>query len=258
MHFELIVFTADPDRAAAVLAAGADAVIVDWESKNKEERQSGADTEINHFGPGDLLAVRRSSKGHLICRVNGTHAGSRDEIESAIANGADEIFLPMVRRVAEVEDFIAWTRGRVQASILIETVDAVHLAPELGRLPLARVYVGLNDLAIDIGNGNLFTAVAEGWIDRIRPHIETRFGFGGLTLPDRGSPIPCSLLMSELVRLRCDFTFLRRSFWRDAPEFALGAAIAAIRGGLDETAALSARELEANREFFCRLVATQS
>ncbi len=36
-----------------------------------------------------------------------------------------------------------------------------------------------------------------------------------MTVVDRGAPIPALLLMSELARLECHFTFLRRSFKRD-------------------------------------------
>lgn len=254
MNMDLIVFVADAQRARDVLAAGADAVIVDWEWKDKDERQRGADTEINRFGLAELQAVRGATNGHVICRVNGMNAGGREEIQSAIDAGADEIFLPMARSVEEVEELLELVNARAKASILIETVDAVHLAPQLGQMPLQRIYVGLNDLAIDLGNSNLFTAVADGWIDRIRPHIHTHFGFGGLTLPDRGNPIPCRLLMSELVRTRCSFTFLRRSFWRDAPDVGPGIAIAEIRSAVAEIGACNFDELAANRESFGRLV----
>lgn len=257
MTFDLMVFAAEPARARDVLDAGASAVIVDWECRNKEFRQHGTDTEINRFGPAELAAVRQAVDGHVVCRVNGMHAHSRDEVDAAISAGAHEIFLPMVRSVEEVEHLVEWTRGRARPSILIETVDAVRLAPELGRLPLARIYVGLNDLAIDLGNRNLFTAAADGILDRIRPHIRTDFGFGGLTLPDRGSPIPCELLMSEMVRLQCGFTFLRRSFWRDAQDVGLPDAISGIRDGLSRTAELDASQLDANRLRFCRLVQEQ-
>ena len=257
MTFDLMVFAADPRRAHDALGAGASAVIVDWECRNKEYRQQGADTEINRFGPAELGAVRRAVDGHVVCRVNGMHANSRDEIDAAISAGAQEIFLPMVRRVDEAEQLLVWTCGRAKSSILIETVDAVRLAPELGQLPLTRIYVGLNDLAIDLGNPSLFTAAADGILDRIRPHIRTDFGFGGLTLPERGSPIPCELLMSEMVRLQCGFTFLRRSFWRDAQEVGVPDAIRRIRNGLARTAELDARELDDNRMRFCRVVREQ-
>ena len=105
--------------------------------------------------------------------------------------------------------------------------------------------MGLDGLAINLGDRSLFTAAADGILDRIRPHIRTDFGFGGLTLPERGSPIPCELLMSEMVRLQCGFAFLGRSFWRDALEVGVPEAIGRIRKGLAKTAELDARQLDA-------------
>lgn len=250
MNFDLIVFAAEAERAREAMEAGASAVLVDWESADKEARQRGADTEINRFGPRELRNVREAVSGPVICRINGMHAGSRAEIESALDCGANEIFLPMVRTVEEASRFIEWVGGRARPSILIETRDAVRRAPELGRLPLARIYVGLTDLGIDLGSPSLFTPVAEGMVDDLRPHVGTSFGFGGLTVPERGAPIPCVLLMSEMIRLRCDFTFLRRSFWRDASDIGVAEAIARIRRGLDETATLDSRALEDRRRRF--------
>ena len=63
--------------------------------------------------------------------------------------------------------------------------------------------------------------------------------------------------MSEMVRLQCGFTFLRRSFWRDALEVGVPEAIGRIRKGLAKTAELDARQLDANRARFCRLVGEQ-
>jgi hypothetical protein len=85
----------------------------------------------------------------------------------------------------------------------------------LGKLPLSRVYVGLNDLAIDRKKRFIFSALADGTVDYIRQYIKVPFGFAGLTLPDCGYPIPANLLYSEMARLLCSFAFLRRSFLRD-------------------------------------------
>jgi hypothetical protein len=97
----------------------------------------------------------------------------------------------------------------------VETIEAVQLAEELGRLPVTRVYVGLNDLAIARGSRHIFTAIADGTIDRLRPHFSAPFGFGGLTIVGAGFPVPCRVLMAEMARLQCTFTFLRRSFIAD-------------------------------------------
>lgn len=252
MNLDLLVFTADPARASTVLEAGAAGVIVDWENKGKPARQQGADTEINYFGPGDLRRVRMGARGHVICRINGPHSGTREEIDTAIDCGADELFLPMVRRLNDAENFIAWINGRAKASILIETLDAVLLAPELGQLPLNRIYAGLNDLAIDRRSHHLFAPVIDGLLDGLRPYIQVPFGFGGLTLPECGHPIPCRLLLGEISRLRCSFTFLRRSFWRDMEGRDPRVEIPRILSAVAAAGGRSGAEIEAGHQCFRR------
>lgn len=212
--FELILFSQDPgmiDRAA-----GAAAVIVDLERRGKHSRQNGWDTEINDLTIEDLRRVRGFYGGKLICRVNAPGEGSRQELEDAISAGADEILIPMVRREEEVDAALEVAGGRCGVGILVETEDAVHRSLALARRPLSRVYIGLNDLCIDRGRKNIFEPVADGTVERVRRVFsEVPFGFGGLTLPERGDPIPCRLLIGEMARLDCDFSFMRRSFHRD-------------------------------------------
>lgn len=213
--FSLLLFSVDETVVRAAVRAGVSGIMVDWERAGKRCRQAGADTEINTHTLDDLRRVRRATDGLVICRINHPGCGSPEDLEAAIDAGADEILVPMVRRLADVETVIDRVRGRCRVGILIETVDAVERARELCALPLSRVYVGLNDLAIDRGGGNIFEAVADGTVDRVRDACRPPFGFGGLTLPDAGSPVPCRLLIAEMARLDAGFSFLRRSFHRD-------------------------------------------
>lgn len=213
--FELLLFSTRPDAIQPCVAAGVAGIVVDWERAGKAERQGGADTQINQDTPEDLSRVRACTAGKVLCRLNGFGAHTRGECERAIALGADEILLPMVRRVAEVEAVLAHVEGRCGVGILVETAEAVRLAKDLARLPLSRVYVGLNDLAIDRGSPNIFAAVLDGTVERVREPFRVPFGFGGLTLPGGGYPIPSRLLIAEMARLQCDFGVLRRSFLRD-------------------------------------------
>jgi hypothetical protein len=41
------------------------------------------------------------------------------------------------------------------------------------------------------------------------------FGFGGLTVPEGGEPVPCRVLMSIMAGNKASFSFLRRSYHRD-------------------------------------------
>jgi len=213
--FSFLFFSTDPVMVREATAAGIGNIIVDLEHLGKKERQAGADTEINHYTIDDLRRVRAATDATVICRINRFNPATLSEIGQAIDAGADELLLPMVRAADEVEAVIAMVAGRAKVGILIETIDAVKRVDELARLPLARVYVGLNDLAIERGTPNIFTSVIDGTVERIRRAIRVPFGFGGLTLPDCGSPIPCRLLIAEMARLECRFSFLRRSFARD-------------------------------------------
>jgi hypothetical protein len=232
--FELVLFSTNPGFIREAVAAGVDAIIVDWENIGKVRRQAFADTQINCDTIRDLRGVRGSTDNLVICRVNNCGSATAKEVEKAIETRADEILIPMVRSVEEVVRIIDQVEGRCGVGILVETRLAVELAEELGRLPLSRAYVGLNDLAIERGTPNIFTALVDGTVERVRKAFRVPFGFGGLTLPDRGYPIPCRLLIGELARLKCDFSFLRRSFYRDIRGREMAREIPRLRQALQE------------------------
>jgi hypothetical protein len=233
VRFMTILFSTDPAFIRHAVAAGVGAVIVDWEYRGKERRQAAADTQINHDTIDDLRRVRACTDALVICRINGRSEAklgevrepidaeadeplpATDEIEQAIEARADEILLPMVRTVEEVELVLDQVAGRCSVGILIETPEALELVEELARLKLSRVYVGLNDLAIERHSQNIFIPLIDRTLEQIRRPFQVPFGFGGLTLPDRGYPIPCRLLIGEMARLNCEFSFLRRSFHAD-------------------------------------------
>ena len=248
---DLVVFTTDADRARAVMDGGAAAIFIDWENQGKWERQREADTEINHQSVDDLRRVRRAITGTIICRVNALHAGTASEVELALDNGADELLLPMVRTVDEVCRFLALVNGRARVGILVETEDACRVAHGLGALALHRVYVGLNDLAIDRQRRSIFDALADGTVDAVRPHFGAMaFGVGGLTLPGMGVPIPSHILLGEILRLRASFTFLRRSFWRDVGDSDPADGIRAIDAFVRQARSRSAEQIAAEHAEF--------
>ncbi|HHQ49636.1 MAG TPA: aldolase [Acidobacteria bacterium] len=213
---EPILFTTDLDEAKIALDAGITSFIVDWEHRGKERRQRGFDTEINRDTPEDLLRMATLDGVRLVCRLDAWGERSTEEVETALACGATDLLLPMVTAPHQVEAFLAAVDGGCGAGILVETVEACACAAELARFPLTTVYVGLNDLAISRGARTIFDAVVDGTVERLRAIFSnTAFGFGGLTCVDRGEPIPCRLLLAEMVRVGADFTFLRRSFKRD-------------------------------------------
>lgn len=212
---DLLLFSIDPSWGADVVAAGATGIVVDWERRGKARRQLGEGTQINADTPEDLTRMRAATDGWLLCRINGFGSWTGAEVEEAIARGADEILLPMVRTATEVDRVLDLVEGRCGLGILIETQDAVDRTAELARLPLSRIYVGLNDLRIDRRSVQLFRPLVDGTVDAVRSQVTQPFGVGGLTLPGSGFPVPSDLLAAELVRAGADFTFLRRSFTAD-------------------------------------------
>jgi citrate lyase beta subunit len=246
--FDLFLFTADPDYARQAERAGIDGIVVDWEGIGKRDRQQGADTEINADSPEDLDRIRDAVSCRVICRINQYGEHTPAEIERAIEGGADEVLLPMVRWPHEVEETIALVDRRCGAGILIETPEAVEAIGDFARLPLTRGYVGLNDLAIARGSATIFEAVADQTVERVASQFHRQFGWGGLTIPSAGSPIPSRLLLAEMVRLRCSFSFLRRSYRADVPPDRQEAAVKKIRSALAAAAERSDEQIKADHE----------
>jgi hypothetical protein len=254
-QFQLILFSTCPRFIGQATAAGVDVVIVDWERLDKRVRQSRADTQINLDTLEDLIRVRACTDVPVLCRINHYHADTPAEVEQAVSAGVDEILLPMVRAVDEVEMVLGLIRGRCDLGILVETEAAVALADRLARLPLSRAYVGLNDLAIERATPNIFNAVADGTVEQVRRAFSIPFGFAGLTRPDRGHPIPCRLLIGEMARLDCGFSFLRRSFLADVPCQDLAQQVPRIRQAVSTARRRSPGEVARDRAELCTAIA---
>jgi hypothetical protein len=261
MSVEPYLFSADASLVAAACdehrppEEQAPAVVVDWERLGKAERQVraeeriGTGTQIAADTEEDLRRVRAAVRATVICRINQPGPWTRHEVERAVALGADEVLVPMVRRPADVHAVLRAAAGRVGVGIQIETVDAVHCAGRLGRLPVARVYVGLMDLALERGTPSIFTALVDGTVERVRGAVPAPFGFGGLTVPGAGRPLPTDLLLGEMTRLSCAFTFLRRSFIADVGQGGIdaGTGLAAVRRAARAAGQRSSREVQHDR-----------
>ena len=242
---ELLLFHTDPAVVRYATDAGMDGFIVDWERRGKARRQAGQGTQINHDTLDDLVRVRAATDARVICRLNGFGSWTGLEVDQAVGAGADEVLLPMVRDPHEVDRTLEMVAGRCGLGILVETDRGIRQAGELAQRPLSRLYVGLNDLRIDRGSTSLFQPLVDGTVEAVRAHAGSiPFGVAGLTLPDRGTPVPSSLLAAELVRLAASFTFLRRSFLADTVGRPFAPAVRAIRQDLTELTARSAQQQE--------------
>jgi len=211
--------------------AGIDGMILDLERRGKELRQAHFDTQISVHGLADLDWLRQHFPGRIICRINGGEALNKDEVIAAADLGADELLLPMVTGTDEVERVRDWLPAKIHLGIMVETNEAVARAEALSACDISRAYVGLNDLAIAGGYANIFRPLIDGTIEHLRNIFTGPFGVAGLTHPALGSPIPSILFLAEMQRLAIDFTFLRRSFYRDLKHFAAPDIIAAVRDG---------------------------
>lgn len=229
---ELLLFSSDPEIVRQAERGAVDGFVVDWENNGKRDRQRGFDTQVNHDTLEDLRRVVEMTRRPVLCRVD-NDSGLEQSIEAAVEGGASEILLPMVRSPHEVDRALRLVADRARVGILVETNEAIAAARVLGRMPLSRIYVGLNDLSIERNSRNIFRPLVDGSIDEIRPHIKCPFGVAGVTLPEYGDPIPSRLLMNELVRLECSFTFLRRSFLSDSRGLDITDSLRAIREELD-------------------------
>ena len=219
---------------------------MDWERRGKRARQAGADTQINGDTPEQLAAVRAATPGIVLCRVNAWSRWTSAEIELAVHLGADEVLLPMVRRADEVVAALEVAAGRCGLGILVETTDAVRSVEALAALPLARIYLGLNDLMIDRGGGSLFEALVDGTVDRVAAAATgagVAFGVAGLTLPEAGRPVPCRLVLGALARVDASFTFLRRSFWADVAGLELAVEVPRILAAAERASRRRSREV---------------
>ena len=168
--FELALFTSDLAVVAEAVPAGVATVVVDWEHEGKETRQALADTEVNNHTVEHLRAVRALTPAHA-CSAASMPSGRAPRHGDRAARfdaGADELLLPMVRTPEDVQGRSRSSRGRAGLGILVETRDAIAAADELARLPVSRVYFGLNDLAIERGTPTIFAPLGDGTLDDVR------------------------------------------------------------------------------------------
>ncbi len=259
MSLELLLFTNRTELAQRALTGGASGIVIDWERRGKSIRQAGADTVIAADTAADLERMRAAVQAPVLCRLDAVGPATGAQLRRALALGTDEVLVPMVRSREEVELVLELVRGRCGVGILVETVEALEVAGELATLPLSRVLVGLNDLAIERRSPSIFTAFVDGTVDELRSAFaELPFGCGGATVPGAGYPMPASLMLSELVRVGADFTLLRRSFWQAAARVDPALAVGSIKSALRAAATRDADAIAADHAEFARRVAALS
>lgn len=212
----LYLFCNTVEQVLLAEKAGVDGIMLDWESKGKDQRQQGYDTEINDLDYEALGTFRELTSKPIMVRINGLCEDSEREVELALSGGATQILLPMAQSADEVEQFIALVNGRAEPCIMIETQSLVDDIERLATLPWSSAFIGLNDLMITRTANSLWVPLLDGTVDQIYKALSGRqIGYGGITLIDKGHPLPFKMLLKEMARHGCSFSFLRRSFYRD-------------------------------------------
>ena len=239
-ELDVLLFTVDRELAGRAAAAGVSGFVVDWEDRRALAERATCDQGTRRATTDDLRRIAAVGSQRVVCRINPVGAHTTREVEEAIDHGATDVLVPMVETPRELSRVVDLVRGRALIGVMIETVEACRNAAEIAQVPPDFIYVGLLDLAISRREGNVFRPLADGTADRIREAFaETRFGIGGVTVLDKGSPVPCPVLLGELARLRTDFAFARRSYLRDTTGRDLAVEGARLRAAWDR---LIARE----------------
>ena len=222
MALKMMYITKNPEIARIAEEAGVDRIWVDLEYIGKASRQGGMDTVQSHHTIEDVKVIHGAiNRSELLVRVNPIHEAtadygdSREEIEAAIAAGADRLMLPYFKTAAEVETFLDIVGGRVKNNLLLETPEAVERIDEILCLPgIDEIHIGLNDLSIGYHKAFLFDLLADGTVERLCLKLREAgipYGFGGIASLGRGL-LPAEYVIREHYRLGSTRAILSRSF----------------------------------------------
>lgn len=195
---------------------------------------------------GDVL--RQSS---LAVRIDSLHAGSRKQIDAAIAGGADFIVLPFFERLEVASEFVAMLGGRAQPILLVESASAAEMLGELCRLPgVAEIHVGLNDLSISLGLRAWSELIGSSVLQTLCATLRAArmpFGFGGIAcLSRRDLPIAPELVLAEQVCQGATRGWLSRTF-RDVALDNLSGEVGKIREAIALWRSVDAKKLPKTR-----------
>lgn len=219
---KLMYITNRPDVAVAAENAGVDRIFVDFEYIGKDQRQRGLNTVKNHHTPADVHAIRNViTKAELLVRVNPIHEGcelyssSKEEIDAAIANGADVIMLPYFKSAEEVKKCIELIDHRAKFFPLLETPESVERVDEILSLDgIDEIHIGINDLSLGYHEKFMFELLVNGTVDRLCAKFKERgipYGFGGIASLGHGL-VPAEYIIARHYELGSTRTILSRSF----------------------------------------------
>ena len=222
MALKLMYITNRPEVARIAESAGVDRIFVDMEYIGKSLRQGGMDTVQSHHTVEDVRAIRRTlTSAELLVRVNPIHdaaaeyGSSEEEIDAVIEAGADIVMLPYFTTAEEVRRFVRAVDGRARTLPLLESAKAAAGVDEILAIPgIDEIYVGLNDLSLDLGKKFMFEPLADGTVEELCLEFRKRgipYGFGGIAAPGKGM-LPSEYIIREHYRIGSTCVILSRSF----------------------------------------------
>ena len=216
MNYMLI--TNDPALATHAELYGVGRIFVDLEILGKQKRQGHLDTLISSHNIQDVSNIKHTlTSAELLVRVNPLHVGTKKEVDQVIEAGADILMLPMFQNGKELDSFMSIVDGRLPVVPLFETIGAIQdVEVIVSRNDIDEVYIGLNDLHLDMGLAFLFEPLANGLLDELSATFHkagVRFGFGGIARVGEGI-IPGEMVLGEHIRLGSSNVILSRTFHR--------------------------------------------
>ena len=230
---DLLQFTNDPALARRCDALPGLRLVVDLERMGKAERQAGRNTFISAHTMDDIGRIKSQlSRAKLMVRVNPLHPQTPQEVDDAIAQGADLLMLPMFSDARTLRAFTQVVDGRRPIVPLVETAGALASLNEWIDTPgLWEVYVGLNDLHISLGLRFMFEPLAMDLLDPVAVAARQRglrFGFGGIARLDEGL-LPGRAVLGEHLRLGSQAVILSRTFHREDSDAVFEHEVQALR-----------------------------
>ncbi len=221
MALNLMYITNRPEIAQIAEAAGVNRIFVDMEYIGKMERQGGMDTVQSRHTLEDVKSISEAiNKAELLVRINPIHEAaadymsSKEEIDGAIANGAQILMLPYFKTVDEVKTFIELVDGRAKTMPLVETPEAVECIDEILQLDIDEIFIGLNDLSLGYGMKFMFELLVDGTVEDLCHKFRRKgipYGFGGIASLGKGK-LPAEEVIIEHYRLGSTCAILSRSF----------------------------------------------
>ena len=216
MPLQLMYITNNPAVALIAEKNGVDRIWIDLENIGKEDRQKSVNSVKSHHTISDIkIMAGVLTKSELMVRVNPWHDNSVNEIEQAIAFGAQRIMLPMWKSKEETDNFLNLIHGRVKTTLLLETKEAVNCLDEVLKNEfIDEVYIGLNDLHLSYGLTFMFEPLTNGLVEEICQKLSKNnipFGFGGVAKVGDGL-LPSENIIAEHYRLGSTMVILSRSF----------------------------------------------